>query len=254
MLVWGVFAWAQHSTDNGTTWTAATPFGGSYGLTTKILAHPVDPSSAIVTFSGFDVSTRHIALTTDMGVSWSDVTGDLPSQPVNTIAIDPQEPDHWYIGTDVGVWASTNSGVNWVPYQVGLPNVVVTDLHIRSSTRKLVAGTYGRGAWEVDITPPISTGVVSGAPASLDLMLDPPMPNPAHDHVILRFAAKHEGTVSLDVFDVAGRRVATVASLNSGDGFIRAATWLTDDATNGVYFAVLKAGDQRVSRKIVVAR
>jgi hypothetical protein len=85
-------------------------------------------------------------------------------------------------------------------------------------------------------------------------MLDRPYPNPAVDHALLRFAARSDEAVSLAVFDVGGRRVATLAGESRGDGLVRNVTWFTDDVPGGVYFAVLRVGDLRVSRKVVVAR
>jgi hypothetical protein len=246
----------QLTTDDGDSWTSAAAYGFATGSPTKILAHPTSASTAFVTFSGYDEGLAHVVLTTDAGASWEDVTGDFPDEPVNAIVVDPQSPTHWYIGTDVGVWASTNGGTNWIPYEVALPNAVVVDLEIRDSARKLVAGTHGRGAWEVDITPPLSTeaGAIAVAPAALDLMLDPPLPNPVRGRAHLRFAAKHQGAVTLDIYDVRGRLVSRVAELPRGDGIIRVTSWLTDDVANGVYFAVLRAGEERVSRKLVVAK
>ncbi len=85
-------------------------------------------------------------------------------------------------------------------------------------------------------------------------MLDPPMPNPVGDRTLLRYAAKHEGRVTLHIYDVAGRLVADLAELPRGDGVIRTTPWFPENAPSGVYFAVVRAGDQQVSRKIVVTK
>jgi hypothetical protein len=130
---------------------------------------------------------------------------------------------------------------------------VVVDLELQKTSRKLVAGTHGRGAWEIDITE-TGTGVEVAAPASLHLMLDPPSPNPVTSETILRFAAKHSGEVTLSVFDVTGRLVNEVVRAPIGDGIIRMAPWYADDVPSGVYFAVLQAGADRISRKIVVTK
>ena len=39
-----------------------------------------------------------------------------------------------------------------------------------------------------------------------------------------------------------------------GDGVIRTINWSAASLTDGVYFAVLQAGDQKQSRKLVVRR
>jgi photosystem II stability/assembly factor-like uncharacterized protein len=254
-VAWTVAGTPKYTTDGGNTWQFSSTYGFSTGGARKILAHPTDVNSALVCFSGYSTDIAHVALTTDMGATWSDVSGDFPGQPVNAIEVNPSEPAQWFIGTDVGVWTSTNGGVNWVPFEAGLPNVVIDDLEIQDDLQKLVAGTHGRGAWEIDIPPLGGTDVnVAVDPADLRLMLDAPYPNPVSSRTMLRFAAKHAGPVTLEIYDVQGRLVSSVAELSAGDGVIRTTPWFADDVSSGVYFAVLKAGSLRKSQKIVVAK
>ena len=243
----------RYTTDDGSNWTLTTgyPFSPA-GSASKILAHPNDTDGVFVTFTGYNPNV-HIAYSSDRGVTWNNVSGDFPAQPVNAIEVDPQNDSDWYIGTDVGVWKSTNGGVNWLPFDVALPNVVVSDLEIQDNERKLVAGTYGRGMWEIDLTSGGGVGVEADvAPRSSSLMLDRPWPNPISDQARLRFAARTAGRVTLDVYDVAGRHVANLVDMERGDGIIRMAPWFPDDSPSGVYFAVLQAGTEKVTRKMVV--
>jgi hypothetical protein len=251
--VWTTGGATWVTTDDGANWTQAAPFGFLTGTPTKIAAHPADLDGALVTFSSYGAGIAHVALTTDLGATWTDVTGDFPSQPVNAIAVDPQNPTHWYIGTDVGVWRSTNGGANWVPFEAGFPNVVVSDLEIQNVERKLVAGTYGRGAWEIDLTSD-PTGVEAGVASSVNILFDRPSPNPITDRTLLRYAAKHEGPVTLGVYDVRGRLVTEVAEFARGDGVIRTTPWFAADVASGVYFAVLRAGDEQKTHKLIVRK
>ena len=243
---------AYISTDDGGTWTEK-PFGMAVGAPTKILAHPTELNTAFVTTSTYN-PVGHILRTTDLGNTWQDHSGDFPGQPVNAIAVNPSDPSEWYIGTDVSVWKSTNEGVNWLPFGGGLPNVVVLDLEIQDELQKLVAGTHGRGAWEMDL---VDTGtgvdVVAGSSPS-NILFDRPFPNPVRDQAVFRYAAKHEGRVTLRVYDIQGRLITDLAEYSRGDGIIRTTSWLTDDVPSGVYFAVLATPSERVSRKVVVAR
>ncbi|HMB69156.1 MAG TPA: T9SS type A sorting domain-containing protein [bacterium] len=255
-VVWTVsnFSGVWLTTNDGATWTFSGTFPAN-GLETKIHAHPGDVMTALATFGGYAMGGPHLVLTTDSGASWTDVTGDLPDIPVNTVIVDPGRTDDWYAGTDIGVWCSTNGGANWTPFGTSLPNVVVTDLEIRRATRKLVAGTYGRGAWEADLSPAVTAAVDPVPAASVPgLLLDRPYPNPATGPVLLRFAARSPASVSLDLYDVTGRRVARLADESRGDGVIRDVTWRTDDVPSGVYFVVLRTGERSLSRKLVVAR
>jgi hypothetical protein len=254
--VWTSGATPSYTTDHGNTWTMTSTFisqGISVaGGVTKILADPADVNGAFVTFSGYNANA-HIVRTTDLGATWFDVTGDFTGQPVNAIAIDPSNPSHWYIGTDVGVWASGNGGVNWIPFETGFPNAVVVDLEIRDADRKLVAGTHGRGAWEVDI-PPGATSADVAVQASRNLMLDEPQPNPVSERTLLRYAAKSQSTISLRIYDVQGRLVSDLVDSGPADGIIRTTPWFAADVPSGVYFAVLQVGEERKSRKITVLK
>ncbi len=242
----------SYTTDDGANWTTAAPFGFTVPAATRILTHPTDSQTAVVTFGTYS-SGAHIARTTDLGATWEDRTGDFVIQPINAIAIDPQNPTRWFIGTDVGVWASGTEGQVWVPFETGFPNVVVADLEIQDSSRKLRAGTHGRGAWEVDITSP-GTGVTPpSVPLAIGLMLDPPSPNPLRDGTVLRYAARTPGNLSLRVYDVQGRLVTTLAD-RAADGLIREVIWNPGNVSDGVYFARLTSGGQEKTQKLVVVQ
>jgi photosystem II stability/assembly factor-like uncharacterized protein len=255
-VVWTVsnFAGVWHTTDDGGSWVSSGTFPAT-GTETKIHADPADPAAAFVTFGYYGTGSPRVLRTTDLGASWLDVTGDLPDIPVNTFVADPDRPGDWYAGTDVGVWSSTDGGAAWTPFGTGLPHALIVDLEIQRSGRKLVAGTHGRGVWEADLPAAVVDAPLVGGPAPApDLMLDPPRPNPVRDTVVLRYAARAGGRVTLDVYDVSGRRVDRVAAAERGDAVVRTAVWDARRAAPGVYFARLTAGAESVSRKVVVAR
>ncbi len=83
----------------------------------------------------------------------------------------------------------------------------------------------------------------------------PPQPNPSTASVHLEWVQPHRGRVRIDVFDVAGRRVAKVLdeSRDAGESF---ATWDGRDERGGevaagVYFVRLRAGETSSVRKLV---
>jgi PKD repeat protein len=71
-----------------------------------------------------------------------------------------------YIGTDIGAFFKDASLNVWQPFSNGLPNVIVTQLHIHYATSKIRASTYGRGMWESDLYLPGSYPPVSAFGAS----------------------------------------------------------------------------------------
>jgi photosystem II stability/assembly factor-like uncharacterized protein len=255
----GDIVWTVHnsdgvwfSDDDGASWTHSFSFPATT-LATKIQADPSDPTSAFVTVAGYSTGGPHILRTTDAGLSWQDVTGDFPDQPANTMIADPLAPSDWYVGADVGVWRSTDGGATWVPYGTGLVNALVTDLEIRRSGRKLVAGTYGRGVFEIDLPLGPSSVELTGN-RSPNLMLDPPYPNPVSGRATLRFAARGKAPVSLEVFDVMGRRTSSLVQNGRADGIIRMVSWSAESLPDGVYLVKLRCGGEQVSRKVLVNR
>jgi hypothetical protein len=71
--------------------------------------------------------------------------------PVNAIAYDKNSKHALYIGTDAGVYYINDGLSDWVPYKLGLPNVIVDELEIHYGVKKIRAATYGRGIWEAPL-------------------------------------------------------------------------------------------------------
>jgi len=110
----------------------------------------------------------------DKGATWVDKTNNLPTTlPVSAIFIDPNNSSTVILGTDLGCYRSDDGGDNWFEYNTGLPNTVVTDFAYHPPTRRVRAGTYGRGMWET---------VIDGAPSiavdPLSLSFSSPGSNP----------------------------------------------------------------------------
>ena len=86
--------------------------------------------------------------------NWAAAGNGIPSIPINAFAIDPQNSNNLYAGTDIGVYFSSDAGANWAPFGSGLPRSAVFDLKIQPSNRLLRAATHGRGIWETALLSP----------------------------------------------------------------------------------------------------
>jgi photosystem II stability/assembly factor-like uncharacterized protein len=89
------------------------------------------------------------------GRDWQPRSGAGPAALLNVehnaLAIDAQNPNHIYVGADIGVWHSADGGRNWGILQNGLPDAPVFDLQIHPTQRLLRAATHGRGIFEIPI-------------------------------------------------------------------------------------------------------
>ncbi len=255
-LVWTLsnFSGVFHTTDDGGSWIPSPSFPATGGTEQKIAADPHDPATAYVVYGSYTPGVSHVVRTTDFGVSWHDVTGDFPNVPANTFVADPDRPSEWYVGSDLGVWLSTNEGVNWTPVGSGFPNCAVSDLEIKSPARKLVAATFGRGVWEIDLPATAVNAPEVDVDRARRLLLDDPAPNPVRGETMLRFAARTDRPVTLDLYDVSGRRVKRIERLERGDGIVRERQWRAAEVPAGVYFLVLRSDGEQRSRKMIVTR
>jgi hypothetical protein len=80
------------------------------------------------------------------------VNDPLPQTPVpiRDLAIHPSRSDYLYLATEVGVFASEDTGKTWSPTNEGPTSCPVDQLFWMGKT--LVAVTYGRGLFAIDLS------------------------------------------------------------------------------------------------------
>lgn len=129
---------------------------------TDIAVDPNDATGAsiYITFGGMLNDARRVWRydgSTWASASGTGATGLLDVQ-FGAVVCNPDNPTHVYVGADIGVWQSTNSGTTWQVFAEGLPDVFVMDLKtvkLSNGVRVLRASTHGRGVFErtLDSTP-----------------------------------------------------------------------------------------------------
>ena len=127
----------------------------SDGVISEITFDPNVAGRVYATQSRF--GRAHVLVSNNSGASWTAIdklgqAGGIPDIPVHTLVVDPDDSDRLYVGTDLGLFVSTNAGSTWAVGDSPLPNTVVEKLVFikQGSTRTLVAFTHGRGAWRAD--------------------------------------------------------------------------------------------------------
>ncbi len=102
----------------------------------------------MVTFYNFGVES--IWFTEDGGTTWANKEGNFPDINVRCILMNPLNKDEVIIGTELGVWNTTNfrdNSPNWNHSYNGMSNVVVTSLSLRTTDQTILASSYGRGLY-----------------------------------------------------------------------------------------------------------
>jgi hypothetical protein len=107
---------------------------------------------------GFDANTPttpgHVFQVTciaDCGsFTWTNKTGDLPDIPVDSIIVNPNQPQQVFAGTDWGVYFTddiTVASPTWQRFENGLPHAMVWDMQIDRGGTTLSVWTRSRGAY-----------------------------------------------------------------------------------------------------------
>lgn len=100
-----------------------------------------------------DDTTVYLFRSEDYGQTWQAIGKPLPAESVNVIREDPRCPAVLYVGTDLGVYVSLDTGATWHSLCCNLPTTPVHDLFVHPRDNDLIAGTHGRSIFVMDISP-----------------------------------------------------------------------------------------------------
>ena len=110
----------------------------------------------------------YIFRTTDFGETWTSLRAGLPSGSVNSMAEHPDNPNVLFVGTEHGLFVSTNAGADWARLS-HLPTTHVDDLVLHPREKDLVIGTHGQSIWILDDTTPLAEWTAAVASAAMHL-------------------------------------------------------------------------------------
>lgn len=140
--------------------------GGKWkNLTKNIKDLPKEAWIAQVQASRYDLGTAWVVAnnyrkgdyqpylfkTEDFGKTWSRLI-DASKVKGYALAVlqDPVAPNLVFLGTENGLWISTDTGTNWTQFKNGFPSVSTMDLAIQERESALIVGTFGRAIWVLD--------------------------------------------------------------------------------------------------------
>ncbi len=97
-----------------------------------------------------------------INIAGDPANGGLPYVPINSIVTEKGSNGGIYVGTDVGVFYSNNSMLDfttantsqWILFGTNLPHVPIRNLEINYVANKLRVSTLGRGMWELHLVCP----------------------------------------------------------------------------------------------------
>ena len=144
----------QRSKDGGNSWVDVTGSLPKSLWVKRVLGsrHNEGRVYAILNGHNWDHFDSYIYCSDDFGDSWNRIGKTLPAESVNVIIEDTKNENTLYIGTDAGLYISTNQGEDFEVFS-GLPIVPVHDLAIQDESYDLVVATHGRSLFKVQLEP-----------------------------------------------------------------------------------------------------
>ena len=117
-----------------------------------IAASPHDAGTAFVVFDNHRRSDMqpYVFRVTNYGRNWENLaTEDLSGYALSVLQ-DHEDPDLLFLGTEFGLYVSTNAGSDWTRFTEGVPTVSVMYMAIQQRENDLVLGTHGRSVYVLD--------------------------------------------------------------------------------------------------------
>jgi photosystem II stability/assembly factor-like uncharacterized protein len=273
-----------HSTDLGTTWTAA--LTGPTDQTAMFLADGVDVLAATV---------HGVFRTTDRGMHWAADTAGMGGMNVNALVMAGSTllaaaGRTSTGGAGSGIWA--HEGGHWVQRTGGLPaQLDVNDLLavrgaiVAASSAGVFVSHDAGGTWrevrhrsdDAAVTTLAATNdylyvtsltgvfrslidsVLNGVDGeiallrSADLLIAPNYPEPFAMETVIAFTLRAPSIITLRIYDDRGTPVASIARGKFASG-AHNAVWNAAEMRCGAYWCVLSANGREVARRITVVR
>jgi uncharacterized repeat protein (TIGR01451 family) len=191
---------------------------------TQIAVDRSNYRAAYVSYSGFNPATPqrpgHVFRTTNGGSTWTNISGNLPDAPVNSVILDPSFADTLYVGTDVGPFVTYDGGVHWSALGTGLPAVADWQLDLDPSHRVLATGTHGRGAWRVTDDHAVPALVMTKVDANV-----PVGPSSTIDYTITVGNIGNADATGVTITDPLPANTTFVSADNGGTNSAGTVTW-----------------------------
>jgi len=160
-----------------------------------------------------------------------------------------------YAGTYQGVFESTDGGSSWTAAgDSGMTTNTVLALNI-APDGSLLAGTYRGGVYKSKQTafPPVVEGVEPEGKLPLSMSLAQNYPNPFNPSTRFEFHTAGREMVSLRVFDLLGREVATIIDGEVSPG-MHDVLWDARGIASGTYFYRLQTRASTLIRKLMIMK
>ena len=157
------------SRDGGTTWTNVTgkiPGAPKHAYVSKVEPSKFAEGTVYVTYDAHRTGDygSYVYASADYGASFRSIAGTLPAgQVARSITEDHKNAEVLYLGTETGLFVTTDRGRSWVRLKGNLPTMPVYEMTLHPRDNDLILATHGRAIWILDDLTPIQQYATAAA-------------------------------------------------------------------------------------------
>ncbi len=190
---------------------------GFQNTITDIAVDPNNNDNVVVTVGGYSNITHVFKSTnaTSANPTFTSIQGNLPQMPVYSAVIDVHNSNNIIIGTEFGVWSTTN-GSSWTLEDNGLPIVpchMLRQQYLPGDNKGVIyVGTHGRGIFRSSNTSSVFDFSEDEGENSIDLLSI--YPNPAESYVNVELSSDVQD-FDISIIDLMGKEVYSSTKMNT---------------------------------------
>jgi len=242
------------------------PFVGSGSSSAYVSCIAVDPTNGdniMVVFSNYGLNS--LFYSSDAGVTWKKIGGNLEQNNLTGAGDGPScrwasivpvtGGTAYYVGTSVGLFATTalnDTFTVWTQQGTNTIGASIVDMiDYRSTDGLIVIATHSHGIFSrhiADINDVAVNQVVANTVTDFTNY-----PNPFSNTTTIRFNIKDKQKVLLQVFDIRGALVSTIANEEMYAGEKRY-TFSANNLAAGIYYCTLKTNTSTQTRPMVITK
>jgi ligand-binding sensor domain-containing protein len=227
-------------------------FSSNDGLTWTRRSQNVDSAKtfafAAINNRVYAATERGLFVSSNTGQNWAAFSTNLPSG--NTVHALASVGNFLFAMTDNTIYRMTNEDGVFVPVMEGIP-AQTQFLSLDADTQYLYAGTPNRGLWQRPLSQLSVQQLSSVQP--IRFALGQNYPNPFNPSTEIRYQISGTSDVSLEVFDVLGRKVSTLVRERQPGGAYRV-NFNAANFASGVYFYKIQAGNNLATKKMMLVK
>jgi photosystem II stability/assembly factor-like uncharacterized protein len=230
------------STNNGLEWTVCNTGLTGYVLSLSCLTNNYASDTILVAGT-----SGGVFLSNNNSINWTDANNGLTELYIRSLVI---SDTNIFVSTSGNIFLSSNIGKSWRSITAGLPYSIIGFIAIFDKV--LFAWTNG-GIWKRPLSEIISSVEQKSFQIPEEFSLSQNYPNPFNPSTTIKFQIPISGFVTLKIFDMLGKEVATLVNEKLSLGSYEK-TYDASGLASGVYLYQLKAGGFIQIKKLLLLK